>query len=74
MLLACLVSVPFLTAAAGPAGAAVPTCRLGAYVADLHALNTRQQTVNADIWFWSVCPRADLEPIRRFEFINASQT
>ncbi|MFE9093530.1 hypothetical protein [Streptomyces sp. NPDC007264] len=74
LLLACLVSVPFLAAATGPAVAAVPTCRLGAYVADLYALDTRRQTIGADIWFWSVCPRADMEPIRRFEFINASQT
>ncbi len=70
-LLLCLGALAALTGAAR-ADAAVPTCRLGAYVADLYSFDPGRQSVDADIWFWSVCPNKDLEPIQRFEFINTS--
>ena len=72
-LLACLASVPVLIGAAAPA-TAVPSCRVGAYITDVYALDTPRQTVDAGIWFWSVCPRPELEPLRSAEFINASRT
>lgn len=70
LLLLCLAALAVTDAAR--AEAAVPTCRLGAYVADLYSFDPGRQTVDADIWFWSVCPSKDLEPIQRFEFINTS--
>ncbi|GHE14376.1 hypothetical protein GCM10010339_84690 [Streptomyces alanosinicus] len=72
-MLVCVGAMGVTMGAATPA-VAVDTCRLGAYVADLYALDTTTRTIDADIWFWSVCPRPDLEPIKRFEFINASST
>lgn len=58
---------------AAPAAAAVATCRTGAYVTDLYALDLVKRTVGAEVWFWSVCPRPDLDPTRRFELINATE-
>lgn len=58
----------------GTPAAAAPACRLGAYLADLYAFDAPRQTVDADIWFWSVCPDKDLEPIQRFEYINTSSS
>ncbi|MFG2191872.1 hypothetical protein [Streptomyces sp. NPDC048639] len=57
-----------------PAAAAVPACRVGAYVTDLYALDPARQTVDADLWLWSVCPRKDLDAVRRVEFTNATRT
>ncbi|GDY28648.1 hypothetical protein GTS_02810 [Gandjariella thermophila] len=62
-----------LVAGATPVRAEVPTCQLGAYLADLYGVDTRNQTINADVWFWSVCARPELEPIEHFEFINATE-
>ncbi|MFE6457445.1 hypothetical protein ACFVP0_08290 [Streptomyces cinereoruber] len=58
--------------AAPAAGAAVPRCRVGAYVTDLYGLEVSPRTINADFWLWSVCPTADLDATRRLEFVNAT--
>ncbi|MEU6082625.1 hypothetical protein [Streptomyces sp. NPDC047108] len=57
-----------------PAAAAVPSCRVGAYVTDLFAVDPARRTVDADLWLWSLCPREDLAAVKRFEFINATRT
>ncbi|MGW8955823.1 hypothetical protein [Streptomyces sp. NPDC055709] len=61
-----------LLASSPNATAATPTCKVGAYLEDLYELNTESQTIKAEFWLWSLCPRADLDAVRRFEFVNAS--
>ncbi|MFD5424603.1 hypothetical protein [Streptomyces sp. NPDC127084] len=43
-------------------------------MADLYDLDAAAETVGADMWLWSVCPRAELDPTRRLEFVNATET
>ncbi|MFJ9417767.1 hypothetical protein ACIRPT_26910 [Streptomyces sp. NPDC101227] len=59
---------------ATPAAAAVPSCRVGAYVTDLYAVDPVRRTVDADLWLWSLCPRKDLAAVQRLEFTNATRT
>jgi hypothetical protein len=73
-LLAAAAAVLSTLIIATPAAAAVPSCRVGAYVTDLYAVNPVQRTVNAELWLWSVCPRKDLAAVQRLEFTNATNT
>ncbi|MEV8330826.1 hypothetical protein [Streptomyces niveus] len=73
-LLAAVAAVLSTLITATPAAAAVPSCKVGAYVTDLYAVDPVQSTVNADLWLWSVCPRKDLAAVQRLEFTNATQT
>ncbi|MET9535860.1 hypothetical protein ABZY02_35815 [Streptomyces sp. NPDC006649] len=73
-LLAAVAAVLSTLIIATPAAAAVPSCRVGAYVTDLYAVDPVESTVNADLWLWSVCPRKDLAAVQRLEFTNATKT
>ena len=73
-LLAAAAAVLSTLITATPAAAAVPSCRVGAYVTDLYAVDPVGRTVNADLWLWSVCPRKDLAAVERLEFTNATST
>lgn len=71
-LLAAAAAVLSTLIIATPAAAAVPSCRVGAYVTDLYAVDPVRRTVNAELWLWSVCPRKDLAAVQRLEFTNAT--
>ncbi|MEU9119990.1 hypothetical protein AB0C96_09030 [Streptomyces sp. NPDC048506] len=73
-LLAAAAAVLSTLIIATPAAAAVPSCRVGAYVTDLYGVDPVRRTVNADLWLWSVCPRKDLAAVQRLEFTNATRT
>ncbi|WP_407288797.1 hypothetical protein [Streptomyces sp. BP-8] len=73
-LLAAAAAVLSTLIIATPAAAAVPSCRVGAYVTDLYAMDPVRRTVDADLWLWSVCPRKDLAAVQRLEFTNATRT
>ena len=51
--------------------AAPATCRVGLYLRDLHSFDPTNDTFGADLWLWSVCPTADLQPLQTMEFINS---
>jgi hypothetical protein len=47
------------------------TCRVGLYLRDLHSFNPSADTFGADLWLWSACPTADLQPLQTMEFVNS---
>jgi hypothetical protein len=49
------------------------TCRIGAYLTNLHAFAPDADTFDADLWLWSVCPEADRQPLETMEFVNADE-
>ncbi|NEQ35848.1 MAG: hypothetical protein F6K40_05940 [Okeania sp. SIO3I5] len=51
------------------------TCQMGAYLMSLHDFNLQENSFDADLWLWSVCPSADLEPLKEknIDFINAKE-
>ncbi|WP_338674283.1 hypothetical protein V1460_15380 [Streptomyces sp. SCSIO 30461] len=66
-------TVALLTAASGSASAtAAPSCRVGVYLADLYDIDPVRDTIGADMWLWALCPTAELDPTRRFEFLNGN--
>lgn len=66
-----IMAVVIGLALAGPAHAEPARCRVGAYVTSLSQVDTAAGTFRADFWMWSVCPTAELEPLKTIEFINA---
>jgi hypothetical protein len=72
VVLAALWGLPAPSALA-QSGAAPATCRVGAYLTTLHALDPEADTFDADVWLWSVCPAADRRPLETMEFVNAER-
>lgn len=66
-----LMTITIGLALAGPARAEPARCRVGAYITSLSQVDTAAGTFRADFWMWSVCPTAELEPLKTIEFINA---
>jgi len=75
--LGALVAVVLLAVSAAPAFAATPvagegaTCQIGAYITSVHKIDTVAGTFDADFWMWSVCPTADIKPLKTMQFLNA---
>lgn len=59
---------------AGAARAEPVQCRIGAYVTSISQVDTAAGTFRADFWMWSICPTADLEPLKTVEFVNGFST
>lgn len=55
---------------AAPAEAEPVTCRMGAYIVSLSRVDTAAGTFDADLWMWSLCPDAKVEPLKTMEFVN----
>lgn len=49
------------------------TCKMGAYITSLHDFNLPENSFDADLWLWSVCPSEDLKPLKNLDFINAKE-
>ena len=47
-------------------------CTVGSFISDLYNLSLSGRSFDADLWFWSVCPKADRQPLRSMEYINAN--
>jgi len=58
-------------APAPTADAAPVDCRMGAYIVSLSRVDTAGGTFDADLWMWSLCPDAKIEPLKTMEFVNA---
>lgn len=48
-------------------------CKTGVFVSDLHDLSQINRNFDADLWFWSVCPTAERQPLKSMEYINANR-
>ncbi|MFC5719726.1 hypothetical protein ACFP1Z_05970 [Streptomyces gamaensis] len=59
-----------LLSSGAPARAAVPSCRVGAYVAAIYDVDPGHNAFSARLDVWSLCPRADLDPIPNMLFSN----
>ena len=53
------------------AGGEPAVCRIGMNVEDLYALDMAQDTFRADLWIWSICPSAELDPLETISFPTA---
>ncbi|SDT83275.1 hypothetical protein SAMN05216371_8092 [Streptomyces sp. TLI_053] len=72
-LFSCAVSGGRSTAHAAPTEAAsVPSCEIGAYMADLYDLDPAKRVFSARLYLWSVCPDPKLDPLPAAAFTNAS--
>jgi hypothetical protein len=68
-------SSPAPAAKAAPVPAALAkTCRVGTYLLSLRDFKPVERTFGADFWVWSVCPSADLKPLKSMEIINGAET
>jgi hypothetical protein len=70
-ILVVLCALPNAPPTLAQSDAAPATCRVGLYLRDLHSFDPAADTFGADFWLWSVCPTADLQPLRTMEFINS---
>jgi hypothetical protein len=50
----------------------VKTCRVGVYLLSLRDFKPVERTFGADFWVWSVCPSADLKPLKSMEVVNGA--
>jgi hypothetical protein len=63
-----------LLAVSPPARAEILSCKLGAYVSDLKDLDPAAKTFGARLWFWTLCPENDQEPLQQqLSFSNSDQ-
>lgn len=46
------------------------TCRVGAYLIGLYGFELAEKSFGADMWLWSTCPSADLEPLKVMSIVN----
>lgn len=71
LLTAVLLLAAWATAALTTPAVASPTrCLMGAYLVSVSQVDTAAGTFRADFWMWSVCPTADVEPLKTVEFVN----
>ena len=70
-ILAVLCALPNAPPTLAQSDAAPATCRVGLYLRDLHSFDPTADTFGADLWLWSVCPTAELQPLQTMEFINS---
>ncbi|MGW1072950.1 hypothetical protein [Streptomyces sp. NPDC002537] len=52
---------------------AVPSCKLGVYLPALYDIDPSHNSFSARLNVWSLCPRADLDPIPNMLFSNGYQ-
>jgi hypothetical protein len=78
-LLPCVFAlVAVALASAGPAhgqgtdGTQPRSCRIGVNVEDLYDIDTANDTFGAELWVWSLCPSAELEPLATVAFPTAT--
>ncbi|MEU8779519.1 hypothetical protein [Streptomyces sp. NPDC048606] len=50
----------------------VPSCDVGAYLADLYDLDPAKRVFSARVYLWSVCPDRKLDPLPTAAFTNAN--
>ncbi len=68
----CVFALWFLGGpSANAAPAAVPTCRVGAYLSDLYDLDTVKNRFSARVWLWSECADKSFDPLPKVSFTNA---
>jgi hypothetical protein len=70
-LLLLLLLAPNPASGQAPADGEPAVCRIGMNVEDLYALDMAQDTFRADLWIWSICPSAELDPLETISFPTA---
>ena len=70
-ILAVLCVLPNTPPTLAQSDAAPATCRVGLYLRALHSFDPTADTFGADLWLWSLCPTADLQPLQTMEFVNS---
>ena len=46
------------------------SCNVGAYVMSLYDFDLVDKSFGADFWLWSMCPSADVQPLKVMDIIN----
>lgn len=67
LLLALLASGPGQTQSAAPA-----TCRVGANLEALYDIDIGNDRFGAELWVWTLCPSADVDPLQSIAFPTAT--
>jgi hypothetical protein len=64
-ILAVLLGFAVQSEASSPTPVDILSCKIGVYLSDLRDLDAAAKTFNARLWFWSLCPENDQEPLKK---------